>query len=335
MRFCGILNVNKPGEWTSRGVVDRVERIARLAAGESPLRARAGHAGTLDPLATGVLVVCVGQATRLIQYVQQMPKQYRATFLLGHRSPTDDVEGEVALVDGAPQPTRAAIEAVLPLFLGYIEQRPPEHSAIKVGGQRAYDRARQGESFALPSRTVTVHRLTVTRYHYPELALEIECGSGTYVRALGRDLAASLGTAAVMSALERTAVGPFRVEDAVPIDEVDVDSLAGHLHPPLAAASQLPRVELSDDDLNELGFGRSIEIRSCATGSASAEQTCRESSRSTGEASVTLAASAVHWAGVDPRGQLASILYEKHPGQLWPVRNFQLSKSPALRSCTD
>lgn len=295
MAICGILNIDKPAEWTSRAVVDRVLRMVRGA--------RAGHAGTLDPLATGVLVVCVGQATRLIQYVQRLPKCYRASFLLGHRSPTDDIEGEVAMVEGAPEPTRAEIEAALPQFLGQIEQRPPQHSAVKVGGRRAYDLARLGHVFELPPRTVAVHRLAVSRYHYPELDLEIECGSGTYVRAIGRDLAESLGTAAVMSALERTGIGRFRVAEAVPIDELNDDTLAEHLQPPLAAVDVLRRVELTDADLVELGFGRPIAMLVSGTGEASGTP-------------------ATAYAGVDPRGRLASILYEKHPGQLWPVRNF-------------
>jgi len=324
MAICGILNVDKPAEWTSRGVVDRVQRLARIAAGESSTQLRVGHAGTLDPLATGVLVVCVGQARRLIRYVQQLPKSYRATFLLGHGSPTDDIEGDVAMVEGAPEPTRAEIEAAVPQFTGQIQQRPPQHSAVKVGGRRAYDMARSGQPLEIPLRTVTVHHLAVNRYHYPELELAIECGSGTYVRALGRDLAASLGTSAVMSALRRTAIGPFRAEDAVPVDELYDDTLAEHLQPPLAAVAHLPRVELSDAELTEIRFGRPIEIRLCATGSASAIQTV--TSQGTGEASgtlpETLRASSVHWAAVDSRGRLAAILYEKHPGQLWPLRNF-------------
>jgi tRNA pseudouridine55 synthase len=202
------------------------------------------------------------------------------------------------MLGGAPEPTRAAIEAALPQFTGEIWQRPPRHSAVKVGGQRAYDLARRGQAFELPPRTVTVHRLTVTRYHYPEVEMEIECGSGTYVRALGRDLAEALGTAAVMSALERTAIGRFRLEDAVPVDELNDDSLAQYLQPPSAAVADLPRVELTDNQLTEIRFGRSIVIES-------------ESSDPV-----------IHWAGFDSGGRLASILYEKHPGQLWPVRNF-------------
>lgn len=310
MTLCGILNVDKPADWTSREVVDRVERHLRAAAGRGR-SARAGHAGTLDPLATGVLVVCVGQATRLIQYVQRMPKQYRATFQLGQRSETHDIDSEVFSVADAPLPTRAAVDAALPRFVGEILQRPPEHSAIKVAGRRAYELARRGQPVELAPRTVAVHSLAVLRYDYPELELDIACGSGMYVRALGRDLAESLGTAAVMSALERTAVGGFRVEEALTLDELNDETLVERLQPPLAAVAELPCVELSDEQLAEIRFGRAIEAPSAVSEGAAKPQAATEA-ESTG----------TEWAAVDSRGDLAAILFEKYPGQLWPARNF-------------
>ena len=217
----GLLNVNKPRGVTSRDAVDRVERLVRPA--------KAGHAGTLDPLATGVLVICVGQATRLIRFVQMMRKQYRATFLLGHSSETDDIERDVIAIPNAIVPTRAMIDGVLPQFIGDIQQRPPTHSAIKIAGRRAYKLARKGADFELAARTVTIHRIDLLRYEYPELDLDIECGSGTYIRALGRDLGAALGTAAVMSALERTAIGQFHVEQAISFDRLSLELLAAKL----------------------------------------------------------------------------------------------------------
>src|SRR4051812_12078681 len=156
----GVLNVHKPKGITSREAVDRVERLVRPA--------KAGHAGTLDPLAMGVLVICVGQATRLIRFVQRMRKRYLATFLLGHTSETDDVEREVVAIPNAVVPTRAMVEAVLPNFLGEIHQRPPLHSAIKIAGRRAYKLARKGADFELAERTVTIHQIDVLRYEYPE-----------------------------------------------------------------------------------------------------------------------------------------------------------------------
>jgi tRNA pseudouridine55 synthase len=294
MAHFGILNVYKPPNCSSRDVVDRVERLTRPA--------KAGHAGTLDPIATGVLVICVGQATRLIQYVQQMPKLYDATFLLGQQSATDDTEGDVTPLEGAPQPAEDAIYRALSKFVGEIQQRPPAHSAVKVAGRRAYKLARQGKPVELAARAVTIYRIEVRRYEYPELELEIECGSGTYIRSLGRDLAASLGTAAVMSALVRTAVGGFRVEDAVAVDELSAGTLPQHLQPALTAVADLPRVELSDAELSEIRHGRPIA----------------SPARVTAEAAATTAA---EWAAVDPAGRLAAILYEKRPGQLWPACN--------------
>lgn len=298
----GILIVNKPAGLTSRDAVNRVERVLG--------RAKCGHAGTLDPLATGVLVVCVGQATRLIQYVQQMPKHYRAVFLLGRRSATDDVEGELELLEGAPVPTREEVEAALPNFVGDIQQRPPAHSAIMVGGKRAYHLARRGEEFELAARPVSIYRLEVLRYEYPELEMTIECGSGTYVRALGRDLAEALGTAGVMAALERTAIGPFRLENGVNPDVLTAEVAMEKLQPSLAALQGLPRIDLTPAQLLELKHGRPIAVRGVVHPLAEASSTREED----GER--------MEWVGVDAAGKLAAILFEKEPGVLWPGRNF-------------
>ena len=290
----GILNVDKPPGLTSRDAVNRVERLLG--------KVKCGHAGTLDPLATGVLVICVGPATRLIQYVQRLPKQYLGVFQLGRRSATDDIEGEVELIAGAAEPTRAAIEAALPQFTGEIQQRPPAHSAIKINGQRAYDLARRDQPVELPARAVSIHRLEILRYEYPELELAIECGSGTYVRSLGRDLAAALGTAAVMSALVRTAIGHFRIEEAVSLDSLSADSVLQHLRPPLEALEAMPQISVNPKQLAELRHGRPIEMRNI-------ERPAEPNPE---------------WAAVDPAGRLAAILYEKHPGELWPARNFEV-----------
>jgi tRNA pseudouridine55 synthase len=298
----GVLNIDKPPGRTSRDVVDRVERLTAPA--------RAGHAGTLDPLATGVLVVCVGQATRLIEYIQRMPKRYRATFLLGRRSDTDDVEGEVTLVPGAPEPTRAMLDEALPKFLGEIQQRPPAHSAVKLAGRRAYQLARRGEPVELAPRPVAIHGLDICRYAYPELELTIECGSGTYVRALGRDLAAAVGTAAVMSALVRTAVGRFRIEDAVRLADLTAGNLSLHLRPALAAVASLPQVRLSEAEAIEIRNGRPIRLPEGGAAEAAKPQAAIRAGQE-GE-----------WAAVDAAGQLLSILREKHPGELWPAKNF-------------
>jgi tRNA pseudouridine55 synthase len=291
MALFGVLNINKPAGLTSRDAVNYVERLVHPA--------KAGHAGTLDPLATGVLVICVGQATRLIRFVQRMRKQYRATFLLGHSSETDDTEREVTAIPNAVEPTRATLDALLPQFTGDIQQRPPVHSAIKIAGRRAYKLARRGQAVELAARTVTIHRLAVRRYDYPELDLDIECGSGTYIRALGRDIAAALGTAAVMTSLQRTAIGPFRVEDAISLDYLNPKNLTENLQPALAAVSELPRAMMTEAQLIEIRHGRPVAFPTAGT-------------------------SGCEQAAVDAAGKLVAILYEKQAGQLWPVHNFNV-----------
>lgn len=247
----GILNIAKAGGMTSRRVVDKVQRLVRPA--------KAGHAGTLDPLATGVLVVCIGQATRLIEYVQRMPKTYEGTFLLGRTSDTEDIEGAVVELVSPPEPSREAIEQAATKFLGTIQQRPPAYSALKVQGQRAYNLARAGKTVDLAPRPVEIFGIDVMSYRYPELRLRIRCGSGTYVRSLGRDLAESLGTGAVMSALVRTAIGAFKLADACDLETLTADDLPKRLQPPSMAVAGLPSVVLDERERRTLNFGQSIE----------------------------------------------------------------------------
>ncbi len=289
----GILNINKPAGWTSRDVVNRVQRLSRPA--------KAGHAGTLDPLATGVLVVCVGPATRLITYVQQMPKLYEATFLLGRTSPSDDTETTVIELADAPEPSLAEIQTQLPQFLGLIQQRPPAYSALKVKGQRAYKLAREGKEVELKSRPVEIYDLAIDSYAYPELRLTMRCGSGTYVRSVGRDLAESLGTGAVMSALTRTAIGDFCVGEGLDIEQLSSELIETNLIPPLAAVAHLPRLELSDSQLIEIRHGRRIP---------------------THELGLTPNSPTELLAAVDSRGQLLALVQERRPGMYGAVSNF-------------
>jgi tRNA pseudouridine55 synthase len=233
----GLVNLNKPGGTTSRQAINYVGRLVRPA--------KVGHAGTLDPLATGVLIVGVGSATRLIQYVQRFPKSYRGTFLLGRQSPTEDVTGEVVELERPPMPSLAELQKAAAGLVGTIRQRPPAYSALKVQGRRAYDLARRGLEPELQPREINVYRLEIVRYEYPELVLSLDCSSGTYVRSLGRDLAEAVGTAAVMSALVRTAIGSFRLEDAASLEQLTPANVAQILLSPLRALDGLPRVELS------------------------------------------------------------------------------------------
>jgi tRNA pseudouridine55 synthase len=249
-KHSGILNLNKPSGVTSRKVVDVVQRLARPA--------KVGHAGTLDPLANGVLVVCVGQATRLMEYIQRMPKTYVGTFLLGRKSDTEDIEGRLEELTNPPVPTLEQIQSASLKFNGEILQRPPAYSALKIAGRRAYELARKGMSVELTPRPVSVHRLEIRSYNYPELVLEIECSRGTYVRSLGRDLAETLGTATVMSALTRTAIGSFHLTDALRPEQLNADNLPALLLPLLRAVEDLPRRVLSSVENDAILHGQTI-----------------------------------------------------------------------------
>jgi tRNA pseudouridine55 synthase len=253
LRRFGILNLDKPAGITSRRVVDHVAKLVRPE--------KAGHAGTLDPLATGVLVVCVGKATRLIEAVQDQPKSYHATFLLGRQSDTDDVTGMVTDIRVAREISREEIERHLPAFVGRIEQVPPTFSAVHVAGRRAHERARAGQTVELTPRPVEVFRLEITRFAYPELELDIDCGSGTYVRSIGRDLGQALGSGAVMSALVRTRVGPYRLENAVTLEQLTRDTLDASLVDPTTAVAEMPRrVATTDEEIALLRAGRAIPL---------------------------------------------------------------------------
>lgn len=298
----GLLNINKPRGRTSRWVVDQVKRLVRPA--------KVGHAGTLDPLATGVLAVAVGPATRLVGHVQQAPKRYWAEFLLGRTSDTEDIEGQVTELIDPPIPSRAEIESAAARFVGEIQQRPPVFSAIKVSGKRAYALARKGQEVELEPRAVTIHRLNVLQYQYPRLTLDIECSSGTYIRSLGRDLAESLGSGAAMSALERTAIGAFHVDDAIDVSDLSRDNLQTHLRPARLAVAHLPSITLRQTQARRIASGQflsSDDLHAASNLHAEREDYLGE------------------FAALDDRGNLVAILVRRTDGMFGPVLNFPLS----------
>ncbi|MGI8980159.1 MAG: tRNA pseudouridine(55) synthase TruB [Pirellulaceae bacterium] len=260
----GLLNLFKPTGVTSRDVVNRVQRLVKPH--------KVGHAGTLDPLASGVLVVCLGPATRLIEYVQRMHKRYFATFLLGRHSETEDIEGNVTELDNPPVPSEAQIRTALPQFLGTIQQLPPAFSALKVEGQRAYDLARQGQTPDLKPRPIEVHAIELIEYVYPQLTLDIRCGSGTYVRSLGRDIARALGTEAVMSALSRTEIGPFLVSQALSGDDITPQSIDRAFIPPQRAIGNMPTCSVSEHEEAFVRNGRQIERRDIGSAGGSSRE---------------------------------------------------------------
>lgn len=297
----GVIILNKPPGVTSRRALNTVQRLAKPA--------KVGHAGTLDPLAVGVLVVCVGGATRLIEYVQRMPKTYRATFLLGRRSDTEDVEGQVEMLPDAEPPTRARLDESAARLTGRILQRPPAFSALKVNGKRAYDLARRGEEVELKARPIDIYRFEILRYEYPELDALIECGSGSYVRSLGRDLAESVGSAAVMSALTRTAIGDFRIEDAVDPEALTPNNWREFLLPPLRAIAGIPTLTLQEEETQRLHQGQFLEGDSAT---AVAEQLTAIEGVDASE----------EWAAITPSGQLAAIVLRRPDGSFGSKRNF-------------
>ena len=248
----GLLNIDKPRGVTSRDVVDRVARLVKPH--------KVGHAGTLDPLATGVLVLCVGRATRLVPYIQEQPKEYRAAFRFGCTSDTDDIEGDVRELADAPEVSREGVQTAIPDFVGKIQQVPPRFSAVKIKGRRAYELARRGKEPELAARTVHVDRIDVVAFEYSMLTLDIECGSGTYVRAIGRDLGRAVGSGAIMTELRRERIGVFRAENALSGNELDRESIERGLLPPAMALAGRPCWTISDADALPLTQGRDLPI---------------------------------------------------------------------------
>jgi len=253
---CGFLAIDKPLRITSRDAVDRAARWF-------PRGTRLGHTGTLDPLATGVLVLAVGYATRFAEYVQRMEKVYRAGIRLGARSDTDDAEGRIMPSADTAAPDLAAIEAVLPSFTGEIQQTPPAFSAAKVTGRRAYELARRGKEVRLEPRPVHVYEIRLLRYQFPDLELEVRCGKGTYIRSLARDLGDRLGCGGYVAALRRTRVGSFDEATAVSLDADAMTALDAVRDLSLAAAD-LPRVTLSPGDVDKFRHGQAVAAASGA-----------------------------------------------------------------------
>ncbi len=250
--ICGLLNLNKPIGVTSRDVVDRVSRPLR--------KIKVGHAGTLDPLASGVLVVCVGAATRLIEYVQKMPKTYRATIRLGATSDTLDADGQVVETVDPKVPNEDEILAALRTQVGTIEQMPPQFSALKVGGKRAYDLARAGQNVELAARPVEVYRVDLLKYEWPMLEVEIDCGSGTYIRSIARDVGEILGCGGLITVLTRTRIGPFRQDEAIDPETLSRETIPGLLRPAADALAGLRSVTLGAEDVAKVARGQSIVV---------------------------------------------------------------------------
>jgi tRNA pseudouridine55 synthase len=255
----GLLLVDKPQGVTSHDVVARARRLLGTR--------KVGHAGTLDPMATGLLLLGVDSATRLLTYLVGLDKEYIATIRLGIATDTDDAEGEIVATRDASGVTDAAIAAGIGELTGAIEQVPSTYSAIKVAGRRAYDRARSGEQVELTARPVTIHAFELLASRRDgdavDLDVRVACSSGTYIRALARDLGAGLGVGGHLTALRRTRVGPFAVADAVqlPDPREHPDAVAPDLLEPAAVAAQLfSVVRLDADQTRDLAHGKRVEL---------------------------------------------------------------------------
>lgn len=256
----GLVIVDKPGAMTSHDVVSRMRRIAGTR--------RVGHAGTLDPMATGVLVVGVGKATRLMQHLTLTDKEYTATIRLGESSTTDDADGAVEPVAPADTITDAQLRAAMLPLTGHIMQVPSSVSAIKVDGQRAYQRARAGEVVELSARPVTVSQFDVlaTRIvdHCLDVDVHVACSSGTYVRALARDLGAALAVGGHLTALRRTRVGPFTIDQARTLDELAALDDPVTLPLPAAVRAAMPVRDVDAAEAAALSYGKALEPRGVA-----------------------------------------------------------------------
>ena len=252
----GFLNLDKPIGLTSRDVVNRVVRAFRKP------KPKVGHAGTLDPLASGVLVVAIGSATRLIEQVQRQPKTYLATLLLGATSDTLDADGTLTPVLDPPIPTESQVREALAAQVGTIEQRPPAYSALWIEGKRAYELAREGKTVELAPRTVRIDRIDLIRWEWPYLEISVECGSGTYIRSIARDVGDALGCGGLIASLRRTRIGPFLEEDAIPPEPkfLTLESIAGRLRPPLDAVADCPKICLNENQATAIGRGQAIEV---------------------------------------------------------------------------
>jgi tRNA pseudouridine55 synthase len=253
----GLIVIDKPGGMTSHDVVARVRRWGRTR--------RVGHGGTLDPMATGVLVLGVGRGTRLLTYVIGAGKRYAATVRLGQSTVTDDAEGDVVAATDAGAVTDDAVRAGLSAFVGEIEQVPSAVSAIKVDGRRAYQRVREGEQVALAARQVTIDRLDVLDVRRAEpgrvdVDIDVACSSGTYIRAIARDLGAALGVGGHLTALRRTAVGAFTLAEAATMAGLE-ERAPDVVTLPLAAAARrcLPHRDANADEARVLSHGGPVE----------------------------------------------------------------------------
>lgn len=251
MAVFGFLNIDKPLGLTSHDAVARVRRELKVK--------KVGHAGTLDPLATGVLIICLGQATRLSEYVMDSTKRYRARVHLGVSTTTYDAEGDVTAHREIGHIRQADVERILQSFLGSLEQLPPIYSAIKQGGRKLYDIARAGGAVELQPRLVRIDALTLTDWQPPLFTMDVVCSAGTYIRSLAHDIGEALGAGAHLAGLIRTASGSFTLEQAVQLDDLlNTPDWTRFVIPPRTALAGWPAIQLDSPALEHVLHGRAV-----------------------------------------------------------------------------
>ena len=248
----GILPVNKPQGWTSFDVVNKIKHIIYQKG------LKIGHLGTLDPMATGVLLVTVGKATKLFDLMQQKSKTYLATFEFGYETDTLDATG-TKVSESLNLPTRQQIEEILPSFIGQIEQMPPKYSAKSINGKRAYDLARANQQFDLKPCKVNIYDLDIIDFSKNCLTLKVVCGSGTYIRAIGRDIAEKLETFATMTSLIRTDIDNFNIKSCVDIQSINEQNIAKNMFKIKNVLSQ-PVLKLEQTETGKILNGQSVKI---------------------------------------------------------------------------
>ena len=249
----GIINVNKPAGWTSQDVCAKLRHVLHIR--------KIGHTGTLDPMATGVLPVCVGKATRIIEYFDRDSKTYRASMELGITTDTLDITGKVMETAGYTDVTEKAVREAFKAYTGNVRQIPPKYSALKINGKRAYDLAREGREFEIKPREIIIYNNEIRRIDLGsgEIEFDVTCSKGTYIRTICDDIGRELGCGAVMTALTRTASGYFRIEDSHTIEEImeDDDPLNNKLIPADITLEKLGKIELNDNRITAFMNGNS------------------------------------------------------------------------------
>lgn len=246
----GFFIVNKPADLTSHDVVSQIRQITNLK--------RVGHTGTLDPFATGVLLVPVGPATRLTEYTHSLSKTYEAQITLGASSDTDDITGHITDSSITLKPDKQTIENILKQLIGTLEQVPPAYAAIKVKGKKLYEYARQGKEVTTVPRSIIVHSIKLLEYSYPTMKIQTTVSTGTYIRALARDIGKELKTGAYLSILCRTAIGKFTIQDSVKLSDITAENWLQHLHNAKDLVEHLPQIRLNETNVAKLQQGREV-----------------------------------------------------------------------------